>query len=116
MTQIVIAILQSVADGSVTEFHYSVTHLPFLVNLFFVLSFEIYFCSPNLKTTQIILEVDSSKIDKNKIVFDYDFYKIYVRPPDLVFVNQMIVNQLVQTKMSDICTKTGYATSITHFS
>ena len=38
------------------------------------------------------------------------------RPPDPVFVNQMIVNQLVQTKMSDICTKTGYATSITHFS
>ena len=39
-----------------------------------------------------------------------------VRPPDLIFVNQMIVNRLVQTKMSDICTKSDYATSITHFS
>jgi len=43
----------------------------------------------NLKTTQVILEIDSNRIDKDKIIFDFDFYNKFVGKGNDTYDNQL---------------------------
>jgi hypothetical protein len=45
----------------------------------------------NLKTSEVVLEIDSNRIDKDKIVFDYDFYRHFVGKGNKIF-NQIAKN------------------------